>query len=607
MVRYYVKKRKYCKLRKRILKSSLPDQFLINISNRLKCLNRYQKQLIWSGLAFTGISLPISEALSQCQLVKEGTEFRVNTFTTSNQGGPAIASDNEGNFAIVWHSINQPGGSNFDIFCQRYDNNGSPVGIEFMINDSTTGRQFNPAIAMDGMGNFTVAYEWENMDTYDSESIYVKQFDQDGVMISGEFIVNSFHGGNKINPSIAMHSGGDFIIAWTSQGGQDGDQDGIFAQRFNNLGMPVGVEFQVNDFTTGNQRRSAVSMNSDGSFIITWDSNAQDGSGNGVFAKIYDNNGTPLGVEFLVNTHTTNNQAFPSVSNDENGNFIVAWQSFTQDGEGYGIFAQRFNSFGMTIGSEFQVNTITEGNQEKPKISMSNLGQFIVTWESGDGDESGIFARRFDSMGAPLDVSEFLINTWTTNFQRVPAINVHQNGSFVIAWESFDQDMGGGFDNGIYSQRMSSFCIDIGLSDPCNCENENNIVQDGVLLRFHDILTISGTGVPGNDIVLTANNNAGGFTNEMGIGYPIGEILGTVNMDGTIDIAFEFYRVSGQVVDIEIDGAFFMADACDFVICDHPAPIPTLNQWGTIILLLLLSVLAVVGIRLKKLKISITN
>ena len=33
----------------------------------------------------------------------------------------------------------------------------------------------------------------------------------------------------------------------------------------------------------------------------------------------------PLGPEFQVNSYTTNNQWFPSVAADDDGNFVVVW------------------------------------------------------------------------------------------------------------------------------------------------------------------------------------------------------------------------------------------------------------------------------------------
>jgi hypothetical protein len=43
-----------------------------------------------------------------------------------------------------------------------------------------------------------------------------------------------------------------------------------------------------------------------------------------------------------VNSYTTSGQQWPKVASDANGNFVVAWTSYGQDGSYSGIFGQRF-------------------------------------------------------------------------------------------------------------------------------------------------------------------------------------------------------------------------------------------------------------------------
>lgn len=69
------------------------------------------------------------------------------------------------------------------------------------------------------------------------------------------------------------------------------------------------------------------------------------------------------GPEFLVNTFITNAQVtfFESqqaVAADADGDFVVTWSSFGQDsGFTWGVYAQRYDAAGVTLGSEFLVNT----------------------------------------------------------------------------------------------------------------------------------------------------------------------------------------------------------------------------------------------------------
>ncbi len=65
---------------------------------------------------------------------------------------------------------------------------------------------------------------------------------------------------------------------------------------------------------------------------------------------------------------------------DVNGNFVVTWTAGDEDGTG--IYAQRFQSDGTQTGGEFQVNTITRGDQFAPKIAVAANGNFTITWGS---------------------------------------------------------------------------------------------------------------------------------------------------------------------------------------------------------------------------------
>src|SRR5580765_2090522 len=61
--------------------------------------------------------------------------------------------------------------------------------------------------------------------------------------------------------------------------------------------------------------------------------------------------------DFQVNTYTYYAQQFPDICSDSSGNFVVVWQSYYQDGSGWGIFARRLDNAFNPVGPDFQVNT----------------------------------------------------------------------------------------------------------------------------------------------------------------------------------------------------------------------------------------------------------
>jgi hypothetical protein len=279
--------------------------------------------------------------------VPQGAEFLVNTYTTTQQTVPVVAMDSAGDFVIAWASNNQDSSST-GVYAQRFNNTGAPQGAEFKVNTFVANHQRFPSIAMDSSGNFIIAWTSTSQDAPGGYGIYAQRYNASGVPQGAEFPVNTYTTSHQRDSSIAMDSSGNFLISWHSYG-QDGSGDGVYAQRYNNAGVAQGPEFKVNTYTTSDQKDASIAMDSNGNFVILWSSSGQDGSGDGVYAQRYNNAGVPQGPEFKVNPYTASSQRTPSVAMDSDGDFIGAWTSFYQEGFGNnsdGIFAQRYNASG---------------------------------------------------------------------------------------------------------------------------------------------------------------------------------------------------------------------------------------------------------------------
>ena len=160
---------------------------------------------------------------------------------------------------------------------------------------------------------------------------------QGGTPVGPEFRVNTYTTGYQDTASVAADPAGNFVVVWDGQRVDD-PITGIFGQRFSISGVPLGPEFRVNTTTADFQILPSVAADAAGNFVIVWGSDYQDG----IFGQRFDGAGAPLGPEFRINTYTTNQHVSPSVSADAAGNFVVAWTSPAQDGSVDGVFAQRF-------------------------------------------------------------------------------------------------------------------------------------------------------------------------------------------------------------------------------------------------------------------------
>src|SRR5262249_38745099 len=152
-------------------------------------------------------------------------------------------------------------------------------------------------------------------------------------------------------------------VVWQSRL-QDGSLLGVYGQRYNNAGAAVGSEFKVNTYTTSYQQYPAVASDAAGNFVVAWSSYGQTGvyGYDDVWGKRYTSAGV-ASSEFRINSYTTDtSQLFPRVTRSGTG-FIVVWQSDGQDGSGNGVYGQRYTSTGSTAGSEFRANTYTTSEQ----------------------------------------------------------------------------------------------------------------------------------------------------------------------------------------------------------------------------------------------------
>ncbi len=382
------------------------------------------------------------------------SEFAINTFTTGHQSltgrVQTVEVDADGDAFVVWNSDGQDG-SGYGVYGQRFTSAGAKVGGEFLINTYTTNYQTLASVALDADGDALVVWASGGQDG-SSGGIYGQRFNSAGAKVGGEFPINTYTTNNQSLPSVAMDADGDAVVVWSSSG-QDGSFEGIYGQRFDSAGAKVGAEFQINTYTTSSQIYPTVAMDADGDAVVVWSSNSQDNPvGEGIYGQRFNSAGAKVGGEFPINTHTTNNQTWPAVAVDADGDAVVVWASYLQDGSSFGAYGQRFNSTGGKVGGEFRINSFTQNSQEFPSVAMDADGDAVVVWTSfgQDGNQHGVYALRFNSAGAKVG-GEFVINTYTTNHQAHASVALDADGDAVVVWESLGQD-GSGW--GVYGQRF---------------------------------------------------------------------------------------------------------------------------------------------------------
>jgi len=289
-----------------------------------------------------------------------------------------------------------------------------------------------------------------------------------GNPLGPEFRVNTYTTGEQDTAAISADASGNFVVVWRSDGG-DGSGFALFGQRYASSGVPFGPEFRVNTYTPGNQENPSIASDASGNFVVVWES--PDGSFDGISGQRYASSGVALGAEFRVNAATTTgSQTIPSVATDLLGNFVVVWLN---TGPNYGIAGQRFASSGAPLGPEFRVNTFTPG-ANAPSVARDASGGFVVVWENvvQDGSFDGVYGQRYAASGVPLG-PEFRVNTVTTDYQNGSEVATDASGNFVVVWHSY-APLGAVF-HGIFGQRFANSGLPLGPEFRVNTTTGNAI------------------------------------------------------------------------------------------------------------------------------------
>jgi Ca2+-binding RTX toxin-like protein len=352
---------------------------------------------------------------------KVGTEFLVNSTTNLDQYAPTVTGLASGGFVVSWTD----GSGDLDapddrtVKAQVFSASGAAVGGEILINtyssadlnEPMTGSRgaFDPTIAALPSGGFVVAWsdlqaeiEVDPRDTYRPfTGINARIYDAGGSPVTGEFLVNTVMYSAQLNPVIATLSSGAFVVIWTDRSGDegrpdlgDGDLASIKGQIFSGDGDKLGGEFLVNTTGAGYQDLASVTALPTGGFVVSWASSGPNSTdANNVLAQVFDDSGSKVGAEFLVNSQSAGDQTRPDITSLAGGGFAISWSDSTADSSGYGVKAQVFGS----VPSE-----PIEGSADDDTLSGTN-GADVINGLAGNDHLDGLAGNDVIDGGSGID------------------------------------------------------------------------------------------------------------------------------------------------------------------------------------------------------------
>jgi hypothetical protein len=359
----------------------------------------------------------------------------VNVRPAGTQSNAAVAAGPQG-FVVVWNSYYSAAGRSYDILARRLDPNGEPVGDEFQINPTNEGNQSVPAIAMNGDGGFIVAWQGAGVD---QEDVYVRLYDPNGQSRSDALAVNDDPNGRQLRPRVAVQTDGTFIVVWEDRIPNGADElYRVKGRWFDLSGDPLGPSLQL-DEGDEDARYPDIAADGRGNSAVVW---LRDRTSKTVLARLFEPNGVARTAAFEVSTSSFTSVTGPSIAMNKAGDFVIAWDGDPNRASDDDVLGRCYDPNGKPKGEPFRVNTERDGAQQWPQVAINDANEFVVVWQSETQDANtatDVFGRRFDgtgnAVGEPLQ-----LNTYTTGHQRYPDVALMPDGRFAAVWESEGQD-----------------------------------------------------------------------------------------------------------------------------------------------------------------------
>ena len=247
-----------------------------------------------------------------------------------------------------------------------------------------------------------------------------------------EFQVNVTSLGDQMYPVVAAESDRGYVVVWKS------GTDAIYARRFDPSGAPRGAELRV-DLAPGAKGKPSVAAHAGGGFLVAWE--APDADGTGVFARLYNSTGQPVGGEIAVNATTVGTQWMPQVAAGPYG-YVVGWNVAFPGSPTVRLLSPN----GTPLTGEI---VVPDGSLQHVAAQANG---FVVAWLRGGVTGWEVWMRRFDTAGVPRG-SATLANGppppppfGYPSYQRYNTrIAADAGGGFAITWWLWATIATGGF------------------------------------------------------------------------------------------------------------------------------------------------------------------
>ena len=269
----------------------------------------------------------------------------------------------------------------------QFFRNGSPNGPRRLVSEPPPGlANLRAAASLPGGGSIFITEDdlcigCRNL----RHHLFARALGRQGEAITPYFLVDSIDSmtdrasltGAK---SLGVDAKGNIIVVWETQPDVVfPTQTAILGQRFSSAGERSGSPFPINEPGPGVQFLPSVAVNSGGDFIVAWQYQPDPNTPRSLHARHFSKDAKPMGKEFVIEADAVADAIVPSIASDSQGNYVVVWTSYAT---AYcpSVKGRLYRPDDTPAGPAFSLSSSTGTCDQFPKVAFEPDGTFAVAW-----------------------------------------------------------------------------------------------------------------------------------------------------------------------------------------------------------------------------------
>lgn len=229
----------------------------------------------------------------------------------------------------------------------------------------------------------------------------------------------------QASPSVASLSDGSILVAYEDNRNDGTGAVNISLTHVSPEGQADNDLVYINTLGVGQSSSPSVAGGPSGRALVVWTDNAS----KRIRGRIWSTTGWVSGSDLSLSTQ---DGSYPRVAGFDNG-WVIAWQGASST-DSSDVIARVIDANGAGA-APFVVNEVSAGVQDQVAVAAVASGEFLVAWHEG----SNVMMQRYSASSAPASGDQgSAVNDAAAGAAERPAAtgSVLAGGFFAVAWQT---------------------------------------------------------------------------------------------------------------------------------------------------------------------------